>query len=490
MRTAWRSGHPGTWVPLVHRTCPHNEVGALCARVLAPLPPEVFCRLGAGPNSAFRKLRSIARRFPGHRWSNLETAQTYEGSMRNKYMEAALSLRDERVGPKDARLDCFLKAEKTNPLAKFPKPRMIFPRSARYNLEVASRLKPFEHWLWGYLTGSRLWGGNNTRVVAKGLSSRQRANLILRKFNCFRECTVFEVDGKAFEAHVGPAHLRSEHGVYRSAYPRDKGLARLLREQLSLRGRLPCGARFKREGGRASGDFNTGMGNTLIMLAIVVGVIRRYGVRFDVLADGDNCLIFLDGKSSDLVIPNFAADVRDASGHEFTLERPVHVVEEVRFGRSAPVNLGGNLGYTMVREYLSVLSGGLSSHRHLREPKYAREWLTGVLQCELSLARGVPVLQAWASSTLKSLDFRGKVRREPYREYFIQGAWLAELGEEKEVELEARVSFERAFGLTVEDQVVLEQSFRGVGDLSFTRIDWNGLADLPPDVTNSFLDSV
>lgn len=490
MRTPWQVGIPGTWVPMVHRTCPHNEVGALCSRVLAPLPPEVFGSFGAGPSWAFRRLRSLARRFPGHKWSNLETAQTYEGSMRRKYLEAAASLRDERISWKDALLSCFLKAEKVNPLAKFPKPRMIFPRSARYNLEVASRLKPFEHWLWGYLTGSRLWGGDNTRVVAKGLSPRRRANLIVRKFNSFRQCVVFEVDGKAFEAHVGPEHLKAEHEVYARAFPRDKGLLRLLREQLRLQGKLPCGAKFSRPGGRASGDFNTGMGNTLLMLAIVVGVLRTFGVRFDVLVDGDNALVFLEREASRGVVRDFAARVLLESGHEFELERPVHTVEEVRFGRSAPVSLGGARGYTMVREYLAVISGGLSSHRYLREPRYAVEWLTGVAMCELSMARGVPVLQAWASSVLKALDYRGRVRTDPYRDYFAQGAYLAGLDEVQVVSEEARVSFERAFGLCPESQVALERSFTGPKLGGYEYVDCRDLADLPPRVTNPWMDGL
>lgn len=490
MRTAWRVGVPGTWVPMVHKTCPHNEVGALCSRVLAPLPPEVGLRLGAGPARVFRALRSIARRFPGHRWSNLETAQTYEGSMRRKYLEAAASLADERVSSRDARLSCFLKAEKVNPLAKFPKPRMIFPRQARYNLEVASRLKPFEHWLWGYLTARRLWGGDNTRVVAKGLSPRQRANLIVRKFNSFEECEVFEVDGKAFEAHVGLEHLKEEHEVYRSAFPRDGGLARLLREQLHLKGRLPCGARFSRDGGRASGDFNTGMGNSLLMLAIVVGCMVGFGVKFDLLVDGDNALVFLERKTSGPVVKGFAEQVLLNSGHEFVLERPVHTVEEIRFGRSAPVNLGGGRGYMMVRSYLSVLSGGLSSHRFLREPRYAKEWMAGVAMCELSMARGIPVLQAWASSVLRTLDFRKRVRIDPFRDYLTQGAWLAGLDEVQEVGLETRESFERAFGLTPEAQVMLEEAFVGPTLGDYEPIAFHDFASLPPGVTNSWMDGL
>lgn len=258
-----------------------------------------------------------------------------------------------------------------------------------------------------------------------------------------------------------------------------------------LRGKLPCKAKFSRPGGRASGDFNTGMGNTLIMSTICIAVLRRYGVRFDLLVDGDNALVFLDGKTSGPVLENFASDVLDECGHEFVLERPVRVLEEVRFGRSAPVRLGGNLGLTMVRDVMSVLSGSSTSHRYLREPKYAREWLAGVSMCELSLALGVPVLQAWASNTLRIMDFSGKLREEPFREYLMLGAHFAGLEECREISPVARASFCDAFGITPEHQVVLEEGF---SRLEMPRLDdWrvidpHHLQDLPPGLSETFLD--
>jgi len=483
-------------VPQVHRNCPHNELLALCARVLAPLPPGVMLPLGTSVLRGFQRVRNVVRSYSGHRWSNRETAMTYQGLLRRRYLLAAESLNQDRVSWRDARLSCFLKAEKVNVLAKFQKPRMIFPRDPRYNLEVASRLKPFEHWLWGRLTARSLWGGDNvTRVVAKGLNPRQRGNLIFRKFNNFRECVVFEVDGRAFEAHVGPYHLEQEHLIYKTAYPGDRGLKWLLKQQESLRGRLPCGAKFSRPGGRASGDFNTGMGNSLLMLAICCGVLAEYQVPFDLLVDGDNALIFLERSTSGVVLADFADRVLLASGMEFTLERPVCLMEQVRFGRSAPIRLGGNRGWIMVREVVSVLSGALASHRYLREPKYAREWLTGVAMCELSLGLGIPMLQAWASSILNLTGFSGRIRSGPYREYFIQGAWLAGVEESREISPETRASFCAAFGFTPEQQVAWEERVvraeAGRLDLSAVTAvkQFSDLQDCPPGLGESFLDS-
>jgi hypothetical protein len=372
--------------------------------------------------------------------------------MRRRYLEAERSLLVE--GPlvkKDWKLAAFLKAEKCG-AGKDAKPRLIFPRSPRYNLVLASWLKPFEHWLWGFLTAARLFGGSNTRVVAKGLNPRRRANLIRRKFNGFSDGVCFEVDGKAFEAHVTQPHLHQEHKIYKRAYPGDSELADVLSLQ-RFEGTTQNGVKFSRRGGRASGDFNTGMGNSLIMLANCVGVLSSYGVRYDILVDGDNALVFLERADSVRVLGTFYQDVLNAGGFEMTLEKPVSYLEGIRFGRSAPVWVGH---WTMVREPWSVLSGAYASHRWLREPRFGRRWVHGVAQCELSLALGVPVLQAAALSVLRQTAEEKKVPTEALSDYFVVGAWLA--GEEDVVPVrsDARLSFERAFGISPDEQVAME----------------------------------
>lgn len=461
MRVGVRSGVPGTWAPTVHANCPNNECAALAMRTLAPLPKPPDSPLGGGVLQMFRRLRGLARTYGGLRWSYLETAESYDGMLRRRYIEAERSLRED--GPlrsSDAFLRAFLKAEKLG-AGKDAKPRMIFPRSPRYNLVLASWLKPFEHWLWGRLTARRLFGGSSTRVVGKGLSPRQRASLIVRKFGQFERCVVFEVDGKAFEAHVTQPQLAEEHSVYLAAYHWCPELRSVLSRQEWLSGVTAGGVRFRRPGGRASGDYNTGMGNTLIMLAVVSSVLKGR-CKFDLLVDGDNALVFLPEGDLDGVRATFAADVLRVSGHEMTLEKPVSYLEAVRFGRSAPVFLGPRLGWTMVREPEAVLSGSTASHRWLNEPVFGRRWLNGVARCELSLARGLPVLQAWAVGILRATEVRRQAPAWVYRDFFVMGAWLA--GEESvlPVARECRLSFERAFGWSPDEQVAAEASFGSI----------------------------
>jgi hypothetical protein len=446
----------GCWAPSVHANCNHNEIFALLKRSLAPTPwADPLQRKPV--LAVFRRLRSIVRRWGGSRWSHLETAQSYTGALRRRYIDAETSLRDDPLADKDSKLGAFLKAEKFG-YGKYGKPRMIFPRSPRYNLALASFLKPFEHWLWGYLTARRLFGGSNTRVVAKGLNGVERAGLIRRKFKSFANCVCFEVDGQAFEAHVDVWQLQQEHAVYLAAHSGDRELASLLVRQLVNEGTTPGGVKFSRSGGRASGDFNTGMGNTLIMLAVVVAVLRHINVKFDTLADGDNALVFLERGDADRVVSCFHTLALQISGHEMVLERPVSVLEGIRFGQCAPVELSQGK-WQMVRDWRKVISQMTSSHAHLQQPAFIAPYLRGVAQCELSLNSGVPVIQNLARRLVVVTEGAKAVQDHMYRDYEVLGVRVSSRHLAKFVEptAVARASFCRAFGVEPDAQIEMER---------------------------------
>lgn len=467
MYTVWTPQIEGVWVPSVHADCNHNEIAALLKRSLGVTPgSDESAR--SGVLRVFRDFRRLSARYCEARWSLLETAQSYTGSLRRRYEKAELSLRED--GPLTARdvfLKAFLKAEKFNAMAKVAKPRMIFPRDPRYNLVLASWLKPFEHWLWGRLRSPWYLHVPPTRVVAKGLNGVRRANLINRKMKNVGDCVVFEVDGKAFEAHVDVWQLEQEHAVYSAAYPGDGYLKSVLSKQLRNRGVTKHGVEFARDGGRASGDYNTGMGNSLIMLAVVLSVLRGFHLsRCDLLVDGDNALVFLRREDAHRVVSQFAPLALACSGHEMVLERPVSVLEEVRFGQSAPVFAAGSL--RMVRDYLKVVSQGTSNHAHLGEVNYVRPYLRGVACCELALNAGVPILGVWAASLLSWARDAKVLSFEKFRDYSMLGVSESAYHEpvSREITVEARESFSRAFGLSPSQQVEIESALRcGLSDL-------------------------
>lgn len=446
---------PGCYSPQVHKACVHNQVAALARRSLAPTPS---LKEPAPLRSFYRSLSRKARKaFRGERWGLLHTAESYDGALRRRYLEAYRSLLAEpELTRDDWKLGVFVKADKFG-FDKLAKPRMIFPRSPRYNLVLASWLKPLEHWLWPWLTARRVGGGGVGRVVAKGLGPVGRAELIRRKMDKFLDPVVFEVDGAAFEAHVVVEALRFEHGFYLSMYGDDPELASVLSRQLFNFGKSRDGVRFSRSGGRASGDFNTGMGNSLLMLGACVQSLKRLCCRrFDLLVDGDNALLFLERSEYARILPRFSEVVTRISAQELVLENPVSRFEHVVFGRSQPVSVGGGVS-KMVRPWQRVLSGACASHHNLNHRGAWEGYLRGVALCESVLAAGVPVLWAWCSRLL-ALTRGARVAHDgAFRDYRVYGVSTSDGREPDPPTAEARESFAVAFGLSVSEQVCFER---------------------------------
>lgn len=494
----------GMWAPAIHSNCIHNEHRALVMRTMGPTPP--FVR-NVYLTRVFASFRRLARRMELAPWDYEHVVASYTGRMRERYEEARQSLiRDGELVKGDKRLKSFVKGEKFNPHAKESKPRLINARSPRYNLSLATFLKPLEAAFWRRLK-TRCKGVARTRVVGKGLNGRQRARLVVEKMgNVGAGCVVFEVDGKQFEAHVNREELAMEHSVYLSAYDNDPELRAMLSCQLDLKGVTSFGIKYERYGCRASGDFNTGLGNTMIMLGATYAAMdllqaQGFDKRWDVLCDGDNCLMFVEPAGYRELHTRFDWAVQQVSGQELTVESPVDIVEQVVFGQSQPVKVNGS--YVMVRNVHKVLSNSFSSYRHYKD--YARfgvRLLKSVAECELALAQGVPLLQPYFAAAVRKLHHVPDLQRaSDYLEPRLQ-AVLRSLGETSihrtidklgPIEDEARISFAKAFGIGVEQQLDMEE--RLVRGLKFpheesmlaqvwTRLGFNWVSWEPIDVVD------
>lgn len=460
----------GVWAPGVHTQCWHNERAGLLTRTLGPTPEDGDM---TPLREEFRRFKNIARKLQLVPWSTERVAASYSGRLAKRYAAARESLELDGLPNRLMRISAFVKAEKFCPMTKGHKPRMIMARAPEYNLQLMTRLKPLERSLWRRIKGV-CPDVKPTRQVGKGLSPPARASLILDKMGNIGSCAVFEVDGKAFEAHVTRPQLELEHSVYKAAFPRDETLSRLLHAQLELRGKTSSGIRFRRAGCRASGDPNTGLGNTLIMLATcraAMGVIRRTrpNLRYDLLADGDNCLLFLEEKDVESVRIVFAETVSSICAHELAVEEPEVIPERVVFGQSKPVKT--SLGWTMVRDPIKTLSHAFTGHRHFLEPRYGMRVLKAVALAETWLNAGVPVLGPYflkASKLLSSVDL-------PEHPADVLEGWellasselsgAAKRAQDADITPAARLSYEKAFGVSPEEQVLLEE--RLTAELSF-----------------------
>jgi hypothetical protein len=206
------------------------------------------------------------------------------------------------------------------------------------------------------------------------------------------------------------------------------------------------------------------MGNTLVVLSCVHAIMQAsHARRWDTLADGDNALVFVER--------SFARQAREAfqlsphlTGQEFVLERPVDVLEAVRFGQSAPVFCGDK--YRMVRDPWKVISYASSSHKHLRDASFAAPYIAAVAMCEGSLARGVPVLSAFLEGLYRAAGGPPRARAlkralEEYR-WHVDAREVGSALAMPSVSMEARLSFTRAFGVPVDEQIRLEGLFASV----------------------------
>ncbi|MEY6599819.1 hypothetical protein AB8Y46_15685, partial [Listeria monocytogenes] len=154
------------------------------------------------------------------------------------------------------------------------------------------------------------------------------------------------------------------------------------------------------------------------------------------------------------------SDICRDCGFSVTLENWATIPEQIVFGQSRPVFVNGE--WTMVRDYRKVLSQGTSSHIYLNNPATAVPWLRGVAICEGHVNAGVPVLQAWSKALLEGVPYSRKVNMSPHLHYAQQGINPLSLGRvtQSTVSDETRASFERAFGLTPDEQRRLEDSFQ------------------------------
>lgn len=420
-----------------------------------PIQPQGLVAL----RGAFTSLKRILRariEAPVLQWDFERVVASYGNKrLRVRYEQALESLRgDGLCVPVDARVKAFVKGEK---LANYKvhKPRVIMGRSPRYNLELASFLKPVEHCVYPALRG---WGSRfftHTRLIGKGLAAEQRADLLRRKFNSREGLVCFEIDGKSFESHFSVPVLRLEHSVYLSLLG-DPRLAKLLAWQLEFEGRGE-GVRYKVKGVRASGDFNTGLGNTLVMCCLVLASAKRVGLQFDFLADGDNAVMFVRKCDLDvwkLELPRVFLEC----GFQVTVGEVVERYEEIVFGQSKPCFAAGR--WTMVRDPFKVLSHAACGYQHYADMRGGLRVLKSIGYCEAVLSRGVPVLQEFAHAILKATEFsrfsRASLDDYEYARVLAKGIRWQDAVRET-VTAAARESFAVGWGVPVEAQLSMEK---------------------------------
>jgi len=394
-----------------------------------------------------------------------EVVATYEGDRRHAvYKRAAESLALGRVRQDDARLTTFVKAEKIDMAKGDPAPRVIQPRTPRYNVAVGCYVKHLEKPL--YRAIGKLWGST---TVFKGLNGVERARELRKKWDGFLDPVAVGLDASRFDQHCSVDALKWEHSVYKLCFsdPADRALlGQLLSWQLVNRGvgRAWDGmVRYTVEGCRMSGDMNTALGNCLLMCAMVWTWLRQCQVTAQLANDGDDCVVVMERAD----LKRFQSGLREfflQLGFTMKVEPAVDEFEGIEFCQCKPV--WTERGWVMVRDPRKAMAKDLHSVLPLDDPRMALGLCTATGQGGLALCSGVPVCQLFYKNLVR-LGRGVVIGRHPAMETGFARLCSGVVAEVVPISDAARISFWRAFGLLPSEQVLLE------GALDLWTVEWN-----------------
>jgi hypothetical protein len=289
----------------------------------------------------------------------------------------------------------------------------------------------------------------------------KRGNLIHRKWTSFKNPVAISLDAARFDKHVDVEMLRIEHWVYcaMAGFPSD--FAHYLKWQINNVCFSLNNICYFVKGKRMSGDLNTAVGNCILSVLMAMCWLDSFTTRYDFLDDGDDLLVFLEQHDLEKALATVKPFYLQF-GHEMKIENIATTIEQVNFCRSHPVFDGQN--WRMVRHYLTVMSTALAGTKFANVPQDRLKFVAANGWCELSVGQGLPIMQAFAEALLRNspVDPGDLLDDDMFRRCAVEQHRLHNLRPRvRPVTNEARASFSRAYGVSVAEQLEIEQALMG-----------------------------
>ncbi len=384
----------------------------------------------------------------------------YVARKRAAYEVAAQEVKKGNLLRRHAFIQAFGKVEKIDFGAKPDAvQRVVSPRDKRYNISVGLFIKAMEHPIYGAIDD--LFGGP---TVMKCLNYQQRASAIVSKWRRFGTPIAIRADAKRFDQHVSEQALKFEHSVYLKLCPTNSRteLSQLLRWQQTNIGyvRTKQGTiKYKVNAKRASGDMNTGLGNVLIMCALLYEYKTKLGLQFELVDDGDDYVIITD-KSEEHIVYSTIQQFFITYGFEMDVAQPVYSLEELVFCQTQPVWDGED--WIMVRTPHMGLMKDTSSmivEEFVRNGQVVSQpnILRTIGKGGLSLCRGIPIYDALYTRFVELGGDRDCNDPRLMSGFMIHAQRMGHIRSGKTVTEHGRISFYRAFGIEPAMQVLLEE---------------------------------
>lgn len=382
----------------------------------------------------------------------------YHGAKRRTYERAYKSLMESKLTVVDRLLKMFTKFEKA---VVTKAARVINPPHARYGLKLGKFLKKNEH---NFFQAINLASGSiSTHTVIKGLDVYQSAEVLLAKFRRFRKPVAIGLDAKKFDAHVTCEALKYEHLYYTMVFS-SKLLRTMLEWQLNSEavGYVHDGkVEVSFPGRRCSGDLNTSLGNCILMCAMVHAYCAEVQVEYELGNNGDDCVVIMEARDEVKFRSRLTKWFEDR-GFRMEVEPTVDEFEKIEFCQSHPVFDGSR--WRMVRNPITCMQKDPICLKSITTSKALNKWRGAVGRGGLSLASGIPVMQAFYACMQRNTR---TCSRRYFENVVAVGTSLLERGAqlsavEKPIFSPARASFAVAFGILPSHQIALENYYNNL----------------------------
>lgn len=354
----------------------------------------------------------------------------------------------------------FVKLEPANSSEKEPVARIITDPGPQYNFEIGRFIKPVEHAIMKSLLS---WLGY--QPIMKGLNAKEIATDFKETWDSYDDPVWLDGDASRFDAHTGiPIRRDLEFVIYSLFFPGYPELKTYLHRSLRrvVKAYTRDGVVSHEMDNRGSGNHNTGIGNCIITVMMLVLWIDECKLNCSIKNNGDDWGVICSRRD----MPKFKAGFVEfclTLGYNMQIGVETDVFERISFCQTNPV-LGPD-GYIMCRDPRKCRSKDLTTHKVKRESEY-RRWCASVAESGLAMSSGIPVLQEFYTSI-----HRSALGSKPGKFFDkFQGRIVLSKGlthKRSVPTADSRYSFFLAFGYTPDEQVALEEEYSAVSTIAF-----------------------
>lgn len=328
------------------------------------------------------------------------------GRRRKRFFEGAVRYANNGVGYQDSRITEMQKLEfYEESKLETKEDRGIQYRSVQYNVALAQHLHQIEE---------RLIGLHHLgyHPIAKGLTPAQRCHRLFDFADEFDDPVFLCMDHSRFDAHINSQLLQLEHSVYLWCRKNHPELRKLLRWQRRNVGVSKGGIKYRIKAKRMSGDINTGLGNSLLNLSMILAWLEFIKVaKSRVMLDGDDSVVVMEWRDFS-ALPNSSVETFMLKlGMETEVEWTKDIWR-VEFCQSRPVILptkDGGFHPVFVRNPMKVVTT-MGRTAESRDDRTLQLVMRSSALSELAVAPGAPVTNALAKRVMRYFG-EGRIQR-------------------------------------------------------------------------------